>query len=457
MSRLRLLPRSLLGQMILLMALALLVAQLANLAFILNEQQKLNLAQNEGPAIARFVERARQLVSARARDGDWRAVAQAGPEYSVTPRSPIGSIGEPRSRELERRLAESLAAAGIETRSVEAASRIEIRQRRHGGDGASVSREQKVAWLSAQLSDGAWLNGRLDVARPDFWLVHRLIFATLLLYLIVLGAAAWAAIRLGRPVRDLAVAAERFQGQEDPRPIEPRGPGDVRRAIHAFNAMSARVTALLDQKDRMLGAIGHDLRTPLASIRIRAENMGPESERSQLFAAVDEMAEMLEDILVLARTGRPREPVQRVDLAALADAVVEEFRELGKEARFIPSPRIVLDVQPGLLRRALRNLVENGIVHGGSASVAVEQDGDDVGLVVRDEGPGIPPEHLDEVRRPFARLDPSRSSRTGGAGLGLAIAQAVAEAHGGRLELDNRDEGGLCARLVLPRPSPASR
>jgi signal transduction histidine kinase len=260
-------------------------------------------------------------------------------------------------------------------------------------------------------------------------------------------------VRLGRPVRALAVAAEQFQGHEEIAPLEPRGPADVRRAIHAFNAMNARVSALLDQKDRMLGAIGHDLRTPLASIRIRAENMGPEAERAQLFAAVDEMSAMLEDILVLARTGRPREPLQRVDLAALADTVVEEFRELGHAVVFTPSPRCVLEVQPSLLRRALRNLVENGCTFGEQVQVAVHDRGSEVEIFVEDDGPGIGEDQLEEVLKPFKRLDPSRSRATGGAGLGLAIADAVALAHGGTLRLENRPEGGLKATHSLPRPS----
>jgi signal transduction histidine kinase len=163
------------------------------------------------------------------------------------------------------------------------------------------------------------------------------------------------------------------------------------------------------------------------------------------------MAATLEDILTLARTGRAREPVRPVDLAALADALVEEYRELGRPAGFRPSPRAVLAVQPNLLRRALRNLMDNAIAYGGGAAVTVEERPGGIELRVEDEGPGIPDRRLEEALDPFRRLESSRNRERGGAGLGLAIARAVAEAHGGRLELSNRPEGGLRASLVLPK------
>jgi signal transduction histidine kinase len=179
--------------------------------------------------------------------------------------------------------------------------------------------------------------------------------------------------------------------------------------------------------------------------------MGPDEERERLVATVEEMAATLEDILTLARTGRAREPVRPVDLAALTDAVVEEFRDLGLAAEFRPSSRAVASVQPNLLRRAIRNLVDNALVYGGGATVTVEERPGEIEIRVEDEGPGIPAERLEEVLEPFRRLDSSRNRESGGAGLGLAIAQAVAQAHCGSLELANREGGGLRASLILPK------
>jgi len=449
----RLLPSSLLGQMLLLIGAALLVAQAVNLAFILGEQQKLSLARGEGPAIGRFIQAA-SIVAATEPEGRRPLLGahRVGPgaDYRLGPGTMIDRIRIERDPAIEERLAAALAEARVPVRAVRAAARSEPGPSGHHPPGHG--RHHRVVLLAAQLDDGSWLDARLHAPGPDPWLIHRLLLATLTLFLLVFGAAWWIARRLARPLRDLTRAAEGFGGQGPAEPVTPSGPSDIRRAVEAFNAMNRRTLVLLDEKDRMLGAIGHDLRTPLASLRIRAENMGPEEERERLVATVEEMAGTLEDILTLARTGRAREPVRPVDLAALADALVEEYRELGLAAVFLPSPRAVLAVQPNLLRRALRNLIDNGLAHGGGASVAVEERESEIELRVEDEGPGIPAERLAEVIEPFRRLDASRNRESGGAGLGLAIASAVAQSHGGRLALANRPGGGLSAVLILPKP-----
>ncbi|HEX8571676.1 MAG TPA: ATP-binding protein [Allosphingosinicella sp.] len=450
----RLLPSSLLGQMLLLIGAALLVAQVVNLAFILNEQQKLSLARGEGPAIGRFTEAAAVVAAtAPAVRPMLLGAHRVGPsaDYRLVRQSAIDAQGLEREPEIEERLAAALAEAGVRVRAVRGASRAEPGPGPRAHHPPGHRRHHRVVLLAAQLDDGVWLDARLHAPGPDPWLVHRLLLATSALFLIVFGAAWWIARRLARPLRDLTRAAEGFEGRGPADPVTPSGPSDLRRAVEAFNAMNRRTLALLDEKDRMLGAIGHDLRTPLASLRIRAENMGPEEERERLATTIEEMTSTLEDILTLARTGRAREPVRLVDLAALADAVVEEYRELGSPVAFVPSARAVLAVQPNLLRRALRNLVDNAVAYGGGASVAVEERGGEIELKVEDEGPGIPADRLAEVLEPFRRLETSRNRDSGGAGLGLAIANAVAQAHGGRLVLSNRAGRGLRASLRLPK------
>ncbi len=453
----RWLPSSLLGQMLLLIGAALLVAQAVNFAFLLNEQQKLSLARNEGPAIGRFTQAA-ALIAATAPEGRKLLLSAHGTgpaaAYRLVPESAIDQGRVERNAEIEARLAAALSEARVPVKAVRGASPMGVAGR-HGPSGHGHHEARRILLLAAQLDDGSWLDARFDAPTLDRWLIHRLLLATTILFLLVFGAAWWIARRLARPLRDLTRAAEGFRGNAPAEPVTPSGPSDLRRAIEAFNAMNRRTLALLDEKDRMLGAIGHDLRTPLASLRIRAENMGPEEERERLVATVEEMAATLEDILTLARTGRAREPVRPVDVAALADAVVEEYRELGRPAAFSASPRAVLAVQTNLLRRALRNLVDNAVAYGGGATVAVEDRPDGIEIRVDDDGPGIPEERLEEVLDPFRRLETSRNRESGGAGLGLAIAHAVALAHGGRLVLSNRPGGGLRAALALPRPQSA--
>jgi signal transduction histidine kinase len=439
------------AQMALLIGTALLLAQLINFGLLLNEREKLSLAQNQQPAISRFASVAADLAQTPAglRGELLEESSRRGAEFGLAGESrlPAGAARDPA---IEQRLAEALGAAGVDYRAVRAGSMLERRGPRQGTrSGGPAGREVNMLHLSVQRPDGLWLNGRIGAPRRDPWLPARLAAATLALYIIVLGATLLAAVRLVRPLRDLTGAAERFGGRAAPQPVEPRGPADVRRAIEAFNAMNRRVTALLDEKDRMLGAIGHDLRTPLASLRIRAESVEPEEERQRAIATIEEMAAMLEDILVLARSGRAREEARAMDVRALVDAVVEEAREIGLDANLEPGERVVAKVQPLLLRRAVRNLVENAVKYGSAAHVRVQERDGGIAIEVRDEGPGLPQAELEQVMEPFYRVEGSRNRSTGGAGLGLAIAGAIAEGHGGTLRLSN-GERGLIATLALP-------
>ena len=444
----RFLPKSLVGQIALVMALALLVAQSVNFALILSDRQRLSFAEIEAPAISRFVTLA---VEVNAMPPDRRAAfTERGlrrNRFWVSGDSVVAA-GTQRDPNIETRLRRAATENGLASADLRAAVDRDI-PRRAGRE--NVGRDFQLLLLSARLSDGSWLNGRVRTPRPDPWLAARLAGATLLVYLIVLGAMVWVAARLGRPLRDLAAAAARFDARSVAPRVDPRGPADLRRAIEAFNDMNGRVTAMLDEKDRMLGAIGHDLRTPLASLRIRAESLEPEEERQKIIATIEEMTSVLDDTLVLARSGRSREPARPMDLTALADALVEDFAEAGQPVELLSSGREVACVRPNLLRRALRNLIDNAVKYGGSASVQVAARGPEVEIEISDRGPGIPEDQLGHVLEPFHRLEASRNRETGGSGLGLTIARAVALNHGGRLELENREGGGLSVRLVLPR------
>jgi signal transduction histidine kinase len=159
---------------------------------------------------------------------------------------------------------------------------------------------------------------------------------------------------------------------------------------------------------------------------------------------------MLEDILSLARAGRSTEAAQKVDLSALADAVVEDFIELGSAVDMADSARAVALVRPQQIRRALRNLIENAIVYGERAHVSVVREDGAIRLVVADDGPGIAEDRMEEMIEPFTRMEGSRNRETGGAGLGLALVRAIMAEHGGALRLANRTGGGLEASLVIP-------
>ncbi len=433
----RFVPRSLAGQMALLIGIALLVAQLANFALILNEREKLSLAQNEAPALAAFARTATDL-------------AKAAPEFADAVLEDNGRRGARFAIATDHGIPDAERDATLETKAREAlgsASNIELRAARGPGRADRPrSPNVEVLQVATRTTDGKWLTARLIVPKRDPLLALRLGGATLFLYLVVLGASIWIARRIARPLRDLTHAADRFAGKADPVEIEPRGPDDVALAMTAFNAMNRRVVALLDEKDHMLGAIGHDLRTPLASLRIRVETMEPEEDRAAAIAKIEEMTAMLEDILILARTGRARENVRSVDISALSESLVDECQDLGEPVSFTSSGRVVAMVHPDLLRRALRNLIDNAVKYGGSAEVSVAPGT----ISVVDHGPGIPTAELDRVLQPFHRLEASRSRDTGGSGLGLAIARSIVEAQGGTLRLEPSNPAGLTALILLP-------
>jgi signal transduction histidine kinase len=433
---------------------ALLVAQLVNFALVLNERQRLSLAQTEGPAIERFANIAADVQEAD--PGFQGAVMQdsshRGARISLATAS--GVQDQARRRELEIQLQHALAAAGVKAGQVRAADEQAPTTTTRNAPAPEVA----YIRLAAQRPDGQWLIGRMSTPKRDPWLLARLAGATAALYLIVLGAAAWLAVRLARPLRDLTGAAERFAGRTAPEVVSVRGPDDLRRAVSAFNDMNVRLAQLLDEKDRMLGALGHDLRTPLASLRLRVESMEPEAERDAAVAKIEQMSAMLEDILALARTGRARGQMKRVDVTALVEAIADDYAAEGRPVSFLESPRLVTEADAGLLRRALGNLIDNALTYAGQARVQLAAAGEHIEIRVEDEGPGVPEDALEAVLHPFQRLEASRSRETGGAGLGLAIVRSIAEGHGGGLRLENRHPKGLAAVLTLarrPAPSPS--
>jgi signal transduction histidine kinase len=207
---------------------------------------------------------------------------------------------------------------------------------------------------------------------------------------------------------------------------------------------------MLDEKDVMLGAIGHDLKTPLAALRVRIESVEDEGARHKMAATIEDITRTLDEILSLARIGRSDAPPEMTELGALAASVIEEFEDLGQPVTLAGGARIAAPVHLTWLKRGLRNLVTNALRYAGTAHVSVLRENGMAVLRVEDEGPGIPEDRIHEMLEPFTRGEASRNRETGGSGLGLTLARAVAEQHGGTLTLANRPEGGLRAEIRIP-------
>ena len=441
----RLLPGSLAGQLALLVAVALFVAQAINFGLLLRERRNFRLEQLTGPVVTRLID-----ASERPRPGGEQRGRVRRVDANPIPR------GAPALPEVEATLREALNEAGFASgRIVTGLVRLDPRDRMVRR--LPPKRMRRVLEIGAELQIAVerpgkgWLVLSTLWARDDRDLVWRLAGQTAVLYIIVLLPVLLLGRRLSRPLRELTQATERYTPGDGGPPLPLAGPGDVAQLIAAFNALRLRVTAMLDEKDRMLGAIGHDLRTPLAALRVRIESVEDDTDRARMADTIAEMNRTLDDILSLARMGRPSEPLTDVDLAALVDAVVEDFRDLGQDVAFEEAPRLAMRLRPSLIRRAIRNLIENAGKYGGGAEVRLVAEATRVAIEVADRGPGIPEERLADVFEAFTRLETSRNRDTGGIGLGLALARTIVREAGGDVRLANRDGGGLCATIELPR------
>ncbi len=307
---------------------------------------------------------------------------------------------------------------------------------------ATIQRESGAQWETVRVLEPVRQRGAFGV----------LLFQTLVTFAILIVILFFVLRRITRPLARLTERVGDFSRAPDKVVlIEESGPADTRRLIAAHNAMETRIAALLDEKDVMLGAIGHDLKTPLAALRVRIESVADDTQRAKMAQGIEDITATLDDILSLSRVGRNEAGKEAVDLGALAIGIAEEFEDLGEPVTIADPPRLVAKVQVTWIKRALRNLVSNAVRYGQSAEISVLSENGEVVLRVEDRGPGIPEHRIADMIEPFKRGEASRNRATGGAGLGLTLARAIAEQHGGKLVLSNRNEGGLRAELRLPK------
>ncbi|HWA01812.1 MAG TPA: ATP-binding protein [Caulobacterales bacterium] len=304
--------------------------------------------------------------------------------------------------------------------------------------------------VDVRLGPAQWLRSTalLPAPRP----VPDYLWIGALASMIAVGVgAALIAQQIGRPLSDLATAARRL-GMGETKVYAPvSGPQDVRRASTAFNSMAERLGRQIDRQRQMLWALSHDLRTPITALRLRAELIEDEALRQRLLAPLAEMELLTEQALSLARAGASEEKRERVDLAEIARTLCGELQDMGVNARAEAEAPVVAECRPEEIARAMRNLAENAAKYAGEGVVRVYRSPTGEAVIdVLDDGPGLPDALLARVTEPFYRADEARSTHAEGAGLGLAIVQAIADGHGGRLELANRAPHGLSAKLILP-------
>ena len=466
-------PRSLMGQMLLAVAVALLLVQGLGAMLVYRAQAERREAGLLHTAAFRLLAATRdpddlpprQFGRGSGGGGMGRGGGRGGFRLEHSTASPQRP-GEWQDREAESELREILSQQDMPTQDIVVLHRDvaadPVASRRAARDAAifgnhHAARPTKVLVAGIRQAGGQeWLVARVLIPPGEREFVMTLIAQTLLLYGVLVGAIALILRRITRPLAALTDRLERFAETRNPDgQLEPQGPDDMRRLIVAHNAMEARIAALLDEKDVMLGAIGHDLKTPLAALRVRIESVEDDTERAKMAATIEDIVRSLDDILSLARVGRPSDPLEKSEISALVASVVEEYEDMDEPVELADMPRIVMPVRATWLRRGLRNLIDNALRYGQRARVTLVRESRQAVIWIEDDGPGIAEAEIERMMEPFSRGEPSRNSATGGAGLGLTLARAIAEQHGGALQIANRrgPEGkivGLVATLSLP-------
>lgn len=305
--------------------------------------------------------------------------------------------------------------------------------------------------VTVHLPDSSTLTYRVTRLSPGAPLPPSLMVNLILLVAVLVIALYVVARSVTRPLSRLALAADNLGRSIRQPKLEENGARELRRAARAFNTMQDRLHRYLDSRTRVLAAMSHDLKTPLTRLRLQVETQLDDPALQARFGReLDEMESMVRGALALFRGLNDEEALEPVDVGRLLETVRGEFTEMGQDVTVEGRALGPVPGKPQGLKRCITNLVANAVKFGNRARILV-RDGAQLEISICDDGPGIPPDELERVFEPFYRLESSRNRDTGGTGLGLSIARDVAQAHGGSVVLSNRPEGGLEARLILPR------
>ena len=293
------------------------------------------------------------------------------------------------------------------------------------------------------------MDPRFENRPPRPWFGGPLVPLTF--QLISLVIAAWYGAKLlSRPIQRLSDAAERLSENLDSTPLDESGPREARQAAYTFNLMQKRIIEQVQQRSRMLGAVSHDLRTPLSRLKLRLEQIDDEKLQGQMRQDLDDMISMLDATLTYLHEQRTSEARQWMDVQALVESLCENAQDQGADVQ-ASGHCAPLQVQPMALRSCINNLLDNALRYAGQALITLEDSRETLVIRVIDHGPGIAADKREAVFEPFFRLEGSRNRNSGGVGLGMTIAREASERLGGQLSLEETPGGGLTAVIHLPR------
>jgi len=479
----RLLPRSLFGQILLALLAGLIAAQLVGAWLMFDDRARLAVRVMGGYAAQRIAGIVSLLDEAAPADRARVVQALSVPPTRILLDEPWREAGQADAEEA-RAFAGYLHQALGQTRELQVLSIVVARDRdgrprdehdkfrppfagggRDFGPGAMredgrppFKRGGRFPLLlviaQIKLADGAVATFRHALPQPPADRPIKLIALVAITGITVALLAGWAVRRLTRPLATLADAATGLARNLDQPPLPETGPTEVSRAAKAFNSMQRDLKTLVETRAQALAGVSHDLRLPLTRVRLRLERVADAEVKRSIESDLDEMEHMITGTLDYLRAGNGSEAVVRTNINALIEGVAEDMEALGATVRLHGKAQSPMSVRPRGLRRCLGNLMENARRYGSNEiDVTVIDAGDSLTVRIEDRGPGIPAEERERVFEPYVRLEQSRAKHTGGTGLGMAIARAIARGHGGDVTLSERAGGGLCAAVVLPRRS----
>lgn len=445
---------TLVGRVVILMTAAVLLSQTLSLIVVQANMEGLVASRLQGDQV-RLAARTLRLIDEAARTG--ADLDRLEPAPGVTNLSVVTGLAGPWPARHDATLATALRkSAGLDADATLYVHFIRLNELADANLPIPVEESPDapafgLLYCAVEARPGVWVSFFIRPL-PQLWPPS----APLAMFLFVTASAValtalLIARRLAAPLRALTHAARRLTDGQPHEAVRVFGPVDIRRALTAFNVMGARLQSTVLSQRALLAAIGHDLRTPLTALRVRAELLADPDDRDRMIRALDELGRITEAALLSASNGAVDEPTRRIDLAWLVSSVCQDLADIGMPVTFTePTTSPIVTGWPEALTRAVRNVVENAVRYGVRADVRVATTAEMVEISVSDQGPGIPEADQERVFEPLVRLETSRSLETGGHGLGLHIARNAFRAHGGDIRLRNGSGGGLVATITLP-------
>lgn len=449
-------PKTLWGQLVSLLFLALLISQAVSLAIFIDARraQNGNLFEQEMiNHIARVVNGIDKAQNSGRPTREYLAEANTNElSFRGGPRPIQGKDDQP---DYSERLKNNLLAK-LNDQTIEIT--ILSENPRDGSEVVEGQIPQNIK-ISLQLLPDFWVNIDRREAKESLAWIRPLLLTMVMMMVFIILIVSWVVRRLTKPLAALADAAQDLGRGREVKEIAETGAADIRKVTRAFNQMNQKITRFIDDRTRMLAAISHDLRTPITSLRLRAEYVTDEKLQDKMVALIEEMKVLTETALEFSTDSSANENTNNVDLTSLLETLVEDYVNMDKDIELVESPQrkqVILPLRLHSIQRALRNLIDNGLKFGGQVRLDFDADRDAgfVKIYIRDSGSGIDEAEFEQVFEPFYRLEKSRNKDTGGVGLGMSIARGIIQAHGGDISLANVKNGveiiGFEVAISLP-------